>query len=231
MPIKLYDSKDAVPADQREKAYETKEGKWVAEEVDPNFVSSAAQETIRKEREARAEQERLRKEAETKLAAAEREKAAGEKGVTKEQLDKLREEDAAARKPLEERLSKLETENKQLLRDRDVRTVALKAGVMETRIDKAMKDTSDRIELTADGKGYVVKNAKGEPTTESVEDFFAKTYKEEAPFFYAGSGGSGSGADGGSGGGGGSAYDPAAAGKKAAEAQKAAREKNELAFK
>ncbi len=231
MPLKTYDTKDAVPEALRASAVELKDGKFAVSEDDPALGE--------KGKKALDDERTARKTAEDKLKAAEKERddlklkaEAASKGITEAELQKIRDTEAAARKPLEDENARLKAENRKLARDDRLRALGVKAGWMNDRVDKAMKDLVDRVDLTEDGKGFVVKDAKGSVTTESIEDFLGKTYKAEASFYYAGSGGAGGGSEGSSGGG--SADDAkaaVAAGKAAAERQKAGREENALAFR
>ncbi len=220
MPLKTFDSKDAVPAELRDKAIETRDSKWIVEEpVDLAALRAEGQRALDAERTRAENEEKERKKLAKELADLKRDQAAAGKGVSAEELERLRKEDADARRPLEERVAALEKENRTLKLDDKVRQIALDKGIMKDRIKKAMKDLEGRFELTSDGTGIVVKDADGKATTESVESFFEKTYKAESPFFYQADTGSGSGA--GSGGSdSGSGYDPVAAGKAAAEKQK-----------
>lgn len=226
MPFPVYDSQDAIPEPFRAE-YEERDGKWHAKVPDV----SGAQSALEKERQKARDEEKARKAAEKERDELKRARDAQEKGITEEQLQKLRDEEAKARKPIEEERDRLAAENRKLKLTDRARALALKSGVMPDRIDKAMKDLEGRLDLAEGGETIVVKDAKGVITTESIEDFLTKTYKAEAPFFYAGSGASGSGSDGSSGGSGGTGYDPVAAGKAAAKEQAAGREQNALAFR
>ena len=229
MPMKLYDTKEAVPEAVRATAIETKDGKFAVDEVDP-ALGEAGKRALEEERAARKKEADARKAAEKERDDLKRAAEAREKGISDDELQKIRDKEAADRKPIEEERDRLKQENRKLKLDDRARALALKAGVMPDRLDKAMKDLAGRLDLTEGGDTIIVKDAKGGVTTETIEDFLSKTYKAEAPFFYAGPGGSGSGGDGSSGGGGGG-YDAVAAGKAAAEEQKKGREQNSLAFK
>lgn len=231
MPIKKVAKLDELPEPQRAGALKLEDGSYIVDEpVDTAALRAEGQRALDAERERADAAERERKRLEREYAALKREQEAREKGTTKEEIERLRAEDAAARKPLEDKIAALEKENRTLKLDDKVRQIALDKGIMKTRIAKAMKDLDGRFELTADGTGIIVKGADGKATTETVEDFFTKTYKEEAPFFYEGPGGSGSGAEQGGSGSGAGGYDPVAAGKAAAAAQKKDAGQNALAF-
>lgn len=231
MPIKLYDTKDAVPEAQRATAIETKDGKFAVEEVDPGLgdAGKKAIDAMKAERDAA---EKARKAAEKERDDLKLKADAAAKGITEAELQKIREEEAKKIKPIEEERDRIKAENRKLKRDDKIRAMALEKGIMPDRIEKAMRDLDGRVDLTEDEKGFVVKDAKGNVTSETLDDFLTKTYKTEAPFFYAGSGGSGSGSEGSRGGGTDDATVAAAraAGKAAADEQKKGREQNKLAF-
>jgi hypothetical protein len=197
MPLPVFDTQDAVP-DAFRSEYEERDGKWHPKVPDVTKLNSALQ----SERDRAAEQERLRKAAERErddLKRAEKAKAAG---ISDEELQKLRDDEAKARKPLEEKIAAQEKRIRQLTLTDRVKALALAAGVMPDRIKQAMKILDERTDLT-DADGIVVKDEDGKVTTETIDDFLAKTFKKESPWFYAGSGASGSGASGSNGSGGG----------------------------
>lgn len=229
MPIKLYDTKDAVPEALRAKAIETKDSKWAVEEVDP-ALGDAGRKALDDERTARKKAEDDKKAADLELARLKQEAAARDSGVTAEQLQKIRDEEAKARKPIEDENAALKAENRKLKHTDRLKSLALKSGVMEDRIEDAMLVLERRTDLDANG-GIVVKKADGTASTESIDEFLGKTFKTEKPYFYAGSGAAGGGSHGSSGEGAGEgAYDPVADGKARAAAQKKTGEQNKLAF-
>lgn len=230
MAIKVFDSQDTVPENIRASAVAVGD-KWVVEEVDPT-LGDAGKAALEKERTARKAADDARKALETELANLKREAEARASGVTEEQLKKIRDDEALARKPLEEERDRLAAELRQVKLTDRVKTMALAAGVMPDRIAKAMRDLEGRVDLTADGNSIVVKDATGNVTAETPDEFFAKTYKAEAPFFYSGTGSNGGGSPGSEGAGGDAGgYDPVKAGKAAAAEQLKGRKENELAFK
>jgi hypothetical protein len=233
MPIKLYDKRDDVPEAQRAAAIETRDGKFAAEEVPDPALGDAGKKALQAERDRADKAERDRKAAEKERDELKLKAEAAEKGITEAELQKIRDAEAAGRKPIEEERDRVKAENRKLKLDDRVRALGVKYGWMPDRIEKAMKDLQGRVDLTEDEKGIVVKDANGNVTTETIDNFLEKTYKAEAPFFYAGSGGSGSGSDGSGGGGSGGegTEDAVKAGKAAAAEQKKGREANALAFK
>lgn len=223
MPFPIYDKQEDVPEAFRSE-YEEKGGKWVAKAPpapEGDGLGEKGKETLKKERERATKAEREAKEARDRIAELEREQEAASKGISKEALDKLREDEIKARKPLTDENEALKRENRQLKLTDRLTTKLLAAGVLKDRLPKALKDIEgSRVDLTDDGKDFVVRDINGNPTTETVEDFLTKTYPKEAPFFYAGVNGSGSGAEGGTDGAPLNGYDPVKAGKDAAAAQK-----------
>lgn len=228
MPIKIYDTKDAVPEAQRATAIETKDGKWAVEEE----LGDGGKKAIDAMKRERDDAEKARKAAEKERDELKLKADAAAKGITEAELQKIREDEAKKLKPIEEERDRVKAENRKLKLDDRVRALGLKYGWMPDRVEKAMRDLQGRVDLTEDEKSIVVKDAAGNLTTEPIDDFLQKTYKKEAPFFYAGSGGAGSGSEG-SGGGAGEDVAAAAvkAGKAAAAEQKKGRKENELAFK
>lgn len=218
MPLKTYDTKDAVPEAQRTTAIETKDGKFLVEEpVDVASLRAEGQRALDAERERANTEEKARKAVEKKLADKERAETAEGKGVQAAELQRLRDEDAAARKPLEDRIATLEAENKTIRYSDRLKALGLKYGIMPDRIDDAMLILEKRT-APDDKGGITVLDKDGKVSTQVIDDFLEKTFKTEKSYFYAGPGGSGGGGE--QGGGGGTGYDPVAAGKAAGEKQK-----------
>jgi polyribonucleotide nucleotidyltransferase len=63
---------------------------------------------------------------------------------------------------------------------------------MTDRIEDAMELLEKRVDLTEDGETIVVKNKKGEITTEKIETFLETTFRAEKGWLYGGTGASGS---------------------------------------
>jgi hypothetical protein len=187
MPFATYDTQDEVPEELRD-VYEEKDGKWQAKVPDVANLNSALQ----AERTKAATEEAARKKAERELGDIKRKTSAEQHGITEEQLQALRDEDSTKRKPLEDEIATLRTENDKLTRLDKVRATALHNGVMADRIEDAMLSLDGRTRLT-DAKTIVVLDKDGNATTEKLEDFLGKTFRAEKPWLYAGSGGSGSG--------------------------------------
>lgn len=229
--LKTYDTQDAIPEALRSKALELKDGKFAVDEPEDPSLGDAGKRALDAMKEERRK-ERVRAEAAEKerdelKAAAE----AAAKGISKEALEEIRQKEAAARKPLEDENATLKAKLRQTLRTDRLEAKLLKAGVMPDRVKKALKDLDDRVDLTEEGDDFVVKDANGKVTAETIDDFLSKTYKAESPFFYSGSGASGSGAEGSDFAADASGYNPVAAGKQAAAEQKKSATENQLAFK
>lgn len=197
MPLPLYDTADAVPQDQRED-YAEHEGKWRHKVEIDLVVEKKKRATLLAEK---REEERLRREAEQKVADAERAKDAVAKGISEEELQKIRDAEAQARKPLTEKIAALEATNRKLSLTDKVQALYLANGGMQDRLEDAMLALDARTDL-GDAGGLVFKDKEGNVTADDAAAFFAK-HKKEKPWFYAGSGASGSGASGSGGAGGG----------------------------
>lgn len=231
MPIKLYDTQDAIPEAQRSAAIETKDGKWAAEEATDPTLGAAGTAALEKERTARKEAELARKTAEKERDDLKRSAEAKAKGISEEELQKIKDAEALARKPIEDENAKLKAENRKLKLTDRVQALALKHGVMPDRIEDAMTLLDGRADLT-DADSIVVKDKAGAVTTEAIDAFLSQTFKKEKPYLYSGTGSSGGGSAGSEGGGGDTgAYDPVKEGKALADKQKQGQKENEMAFR
>ncbi len=201
MPLPTFESAEDVPEAFRAE-YEEREGVWHPKATPAPDVTRL-QSALDAERGQKTEAEKERKRLEKELSDLKRKETAAQHGISDEQLEKLRNEDASKRKPIEEELATLKAENRKLKLTDRVQALALKYGIMQDRIEDAMLNLERRVDLT-DGDNIVVKDKAGNVTTETVEDFLAKTFKGEKPWLYQGSGNSGSGASGSNGSGGGS---------------------------
>lgn len=199
MPIKQADTKELVPEALRDAAIEGKDGKWHYEETDP-ALTDAGKRALQEERDARKAEEKRRKDVERERDELKRTAEAKAAGISEAELTRMREAEAAARKPIEDELTATKAENRKLKLTDRVQALALKHGVMQDRIKQAMRILDERTDLTDTG-GIVVKDEEGKVTTETIDDFLSKTFKKESPWFYKGTGSSGSGAAGSEGGG------------------------------
>ncbi|WP_353267478.1 hypothetical protein, partial [Gemmatimonas sp.] len=141
------------------------------------------------------DEERRRKEAEQKLADAQRIADAKAKGVSEDELQRIRADLAAQYAPVEQEAATLRSEVRKLKLTDRVKAMSLKAGrIMADRIDDAMLVIEPRTEL-GDADGIVFKDAKGAVTAMTEEQFFA-ALKTEKPWLFEFTGGSGSGSTG-----------------------------------
>lgn len=127
------------------------------------------------------------------LAEIEQERKAGGKGITADDLKKMRDEVRAdldkEYAPHKQTAEKLAAENRTLRLDNVVKAAMAKGGARADRIDALFKLTGDRFDLTDDGQP-MLKDRKGTP----VEKFVSEDLKAEYPEFYTGTGSKGSGA-------------------------------------
>lgn len=197
MPFPVFDTKEAIP-EPFLGAYEEREGKWHPKADDGKEVKEALQ----KERELRETAEKERKRLEAVHADLERKLAAAETGAEKDEVKKLLEKfdsdletvKASYEKELADAKAKLRT----LQLDDKIKAAALAAGVLPSRVEAVLKLTKENFDLADDR--IVVKDEKGQVTTESVADFFSKTYKAQMPELYQGTQAAGGGAAGTTGG-------------------------------
>lgn len=233
MPRPIYNNKADIPAGFEDE-YEEKDSKWHPKPPVAPDVSGLTS-TIDREREKAAAERKARiaveKERDDLKLAAE----AAKSGLTEDAARKFREDAEKAAAPDKARLAALELENKKLKHTDRLRTLALKAGVMEDRIDAAMLVLERRTDLDEKG-GIIVKDKDGRDTTLDVGTFLEKEFRAEAAYFYKGTGSAGSGSTGSDGGGASTsdaqaAADAVASGKAAAAVQKKAAVDNALAFR
>lgn len=187
MALPTFAKQDEIPEAFRGE-YEERDGAWHPKVPDVAKLTTA----LEGERERAKAEEKARKLAEKErdeLKRAEKAKAAG---ISEEELNKIRADEALARKPLEDELALTKAQMRKLKLTDRVRLLALGAGVMTDRIEDAMMALERRTDLT-DADGIVVKDKEGKVTTETIDDFLKKTFKLEKPWLYAGSGASGSG--------------------------------------
>ena len=196
MPWPTYKTQEEIPEAFRSE-YEQKGDEWVAKIPDVAGATSA----LEKERQRARDEGKARKAAEKERDELKRSQEARDKGISEEELQKIRDAEAAARRPIEEERDRLAAENRKLKLTDRVQALALKHGVMSDRIEDAMLLLDRRTDLTDQG-GIAVKDKDGNITAQTIDDFLAKTFKAEKPWLYAGSGASGSGAEGSRGSGG-----------------------------
>ena len=194
MAFPTYKKQEEIPEAFRSE-YEERDGEWHPKVPDVAKLQKA----LDSERDRAANEEKARKAAESERDALKRTADAKEKGISEEELQKIRDAEAAARKPIEEERDRLAAENRKLKLTDRVQALALKSGVMPDRIEDAMLALDRRADLT-DKDGIVVKDKDGKVTTETIDDFLKTTFKKEKPWLYAGSGAAGGGSRGSEGG-------------------------------
>lgn len=160
MALKTYDTKDAVPEDQRESAIETKDGKFVVSEAEDTSGLTSALDTERTKREAA---EKLQKKTADELKKAEAKVKAASHGLTDEQLASLREdavkEERAARVKAEEERDAERTGNRQRDLSGAFKSVAGDVKFLGNRLDDVFALHGSEFDLTDDRKLMV----KGKP--------------------------------------------------------------------
>ena len=129
----------------------------------------------------------------TKLVELEQVKKAQEKGISSQDLEKMRVEVRQDLDkeygPLKSQLEQAQGEVRTLRLDNVVKQQMAEAGVRSKRIDALYRLTADHFDLTDDGQPMV----KVRPGTEPVK-YVADVLSEEYPEFFEGSGSSGGGA-------------------------------------
>ena len=154
--------------------------------------------TIKQEKK---DEEKARRKAEEDRADLERKLAAAGSGDEKDKVAKaLAKFDAdlvAAKAAHQAELDKVTAELRGLKLTDQVKARFLALGGRPERADKMIRDTEGRLDL--EGDRIVVKDAKGAVTSQTVDDFFAKTYRTEVPEFYDGTKAAGGGGGGGGG--------------------------------
>lgn len=197
MPRPIFDTKDAIPKGFEDE-YEEREGKW-----HPKAEDGGLKTALEEERRARKAAEKLatkaadeRADLERKLSAASASGDDKEKDRVAKALAKFDTDLADAKAEHKKELDAARAELRTLKLDEKVKDAFIKAGGRPERADKALRDTHDRFDLADDGR-ILVKDAKGDVTSTTVEDFFGKTYRGEMAEFYTGTKATGGGATGG----------------------------------
>lgn len=186
MPLKAFDTRDAVPEAHRANAIETKDGKFViSEEEDTTGLKNS----LKAAREERATAERKAKELESRISTLEESIEAGKAGISG---DKLTEIQRKAEEKFQPQLTELEERRKELreLRlDGAVKSLLGKAKAVD--VDAAFKVVGDQFDLTTDGKLIV----KADPTAD-VEKYITGTVVTKHGFLFKGTEADGGGAAG-----------------------------------
>lgn len=185
MPFPIYATEADVPDDQRD-VYELRDEQWHPRVPDVTTLES----TLVKERDDRKKAEKEAREAKEEAAALRRTKEARDKGVSDDELQRIRDEEATARKPILDENALLKTElNKLKLTDR-VQSDAIKYGVMSDRIEDAMLILGRRAALSDEGQVQYLDEAY-KVTAKTAEQFHVEL-KLQKPWLYSGTGSSGS---------------------------------------
>lgn len=198
MPFPTFAKKEEIPKGF-ESEYHEVEGQWVAKLPDTGKL----EETLAKVRQEKKDAEKALRVAEDARADVQRKleakEATGQEADKKvaELLAKWEKDKEAAVKAVQDQLDATTGELRQIkLYDR-AKTEFIDAGGRPERAAAALKQKKELLDLADDR--IVVKNEKGEVTTESVKDFWGKTVKKEFPEWFTGTKASGGGAGGGAG--------------------------------
>ncbi len=230
MPLQTYDSKDAVPEAQRATAIETKDGKFVSYS-EPEPLGDKGQKALDDERTARRAAEKLAKDEKKRADDLELQRQANEAKVPADQLEKWKQERDQAVAAEQAKTAEAERKLKRVEVERQFRDIAIlpEVNMYMERMDAEMTAIVTRNLSVSDAGKLCVVDAEGKPTTDDPKAHVL-AFKKTRPYLFRGPGSDGSGSQSSNGEGGGS-YDPVAAGKKAAEQQKAANQGSGLAFK
>lgn len=194
MPLKSFDSKDAIPEALRETAIESKDGKFViAEDPDVSGIQSA----LEKERKRAGDEEKARKELERRTSELEQQIKGSAAGLTEQQQkefrDSVRKDLEKEFEPLKDKASKYDSLERRVLLDDPVKDTMLskEVGVRGERQKALWTLIKDRFDLTADGKPMV----KDHPGV-SIDKYLGDVVKREYPEFFVGTQATGGGAGG-----------------------------------
>jgi len=200
MPLPTFATLDEVPEAVRD-GYIEKNGKWVPD-------NSADRTILAEKKAADAELARLR----AALGDTKPEDIAALRKAQKDAEEAEQRKAGDFDKLLEKRLNETKAEYEKRINelapyktkyeDREldiaIRDAAAKAGVISEDMKHVLQITKgSRVKLDEKTGKPVVVDADGDVTGQSVEKFFAETFKAEAPKFYEAAGGSGGGATGG----------------------------------
>lgn len=188
MYIEIVESLDNVPENERDSWTEV-DGKFQrdAEVPDVNGLKSA----LAKEREAaRLAKENLAKYGDidpkkyAELLKAQ-EESLPEKDRNENALKKLRSEIDAIKQAGEQKVSSLEAQLKKFHTDKVARSAAIKAGVNAEDLDDVLYLTERNRSLNENGDIIIIDN-DGDPTGQSIDDFFSKDFKKAKPKYFPG---------------------------------------------
>lgn len=198
MDFPTFDKKDDVPK-AFESVYAEKDGRWVVTLPDTSKVEDtlSAVRTEKREAEKRLRlAEEARADLQRKLDA--KEAATGETDKkTSDMLAKWEKDKNDAVRIVQDELERTAGELRKVKLYDKAKDEFIKAGGRPEKADAALKLKQDSLDLAEDR--MVVVNDKGEVTTESVADFWGKSFKKEMPEFFTGTKATGGGAGGGMG--------------------------------
>lgn len=193
MPVASFDKKDDIPKGF-EDLYEESEGKFV-------LKASKLESTLEKVRDEKKAAEKRAKEAEDERADLQRKLAAASTGEAQDKvakaLAKFDEDLAKEKEKHKKELETLQGELRTIKLDDRLKEAFIAAGGRPEKAAAALELTKKNFDLAENR--IVVKNEKGEVTTETAEDYYGKKYRTEMPEFYQGTKASGGGAGGGAG--------------------------------
>lgn len=187
MPLKIADTKDAIPESHRDAAFETKDGKFVYEE--PEDVSGLKS-ALSKERETREAAEKLAAKLSKELKEKATKAVAGDAKLSDEELAKVRQAVAEEYAPQLEEAAKLRATLNEVRLDQQVLRLIDKAGVLGPQRDKLWKLVKDEYDMTTDGTAIL----KGKPGADIAKHI--ESYKQEYGWAFAAPAASGGGAKG-----------------------------------
>jgi len=165
MPLPTFATREEIPEAFREE-YIEKEGKWVPNVEDVSGLKSALERQKEEARQAKARAKELEELQKAKAA-----------GITDEQLAKLRQEIAAEKAPLEEKVAKYEQELRTLKLDSRIKSLLGEAGANPARLDALLKLTLDRFDLSEQGTP-IVKDKPAVDLGKYINETVAKEYPE-----------------------------------------------------
>lgn len=194
MALKKFATRDEIPADQRDAAFELKDGTFALEEATEPDLGEAGKKALETMKREKREAEKRARDAQEELDRLKLEAEAREHNVSEEKLAEIRRKAEEKWKPIETERDTLAAENRKLKLTDKVRADWIKFGGHPEREEDAMRALELRTDL-GDKGGIVFKDKDGNVTADDAETFHKK-FKVEKPWFYRGSGSAGGGATG-----------------------------------
>lgn len=196
MPWPTFTSKEEIPTPFRAE-YEEKDGAWHAKLPDTGTLDA----TLAKVRAEKKDAEKAGREASERAADLQRQldaKAAAGVDTDKKVSDMLAKwelDKNAAVKAVTDQLTASNAKLREITLYDKAKAEFIKAGGRPEKAEAALTLKKDALDLAEDR--MVVKNATGEVTTESITDFWGKSFRAEMPEFFVGTKASGGSASGG----------------------------------